>query len=181
MCYDGHMADNQVEIRRATIQDADAIAAIHVKSWQHAYKGILPQHFLDSISLAQRKERRAQLLSQNDPSQEHLVAILKGKVIGFCDLGPSFDRRLLETGEVYGLFIDPDNMGKSAGTTLLSMAERVLEQRGYKWATVWVLTLNQPGRVFYEKNGWQFDGNERTETSNNVSYQQVRYHKKFRV
>ena len=39
-------------IRQATLADADEIGAVHVRSWQSAYKGLLPQQYLDRLDPA---------------------------------------------------------------------------------------------------------------------------------
>jgi hypothetical protein len=46
------MAD--VIIRIATIDDAIDIAAVHVRSWQTAYRGMIPDDFLASQSVEKR-------------------------------------------------------------------------------------------------------------------------------
>jgi len=37
-----------VKIRKAVVTDASAITTIGVKTWQTAYKGIIPQAYLNS-------------------------------------------------------------------------------------------------------------------------------------
>lgn len=44
-----------VPVRDATLADATAIASIHVRCWQHAYVGIVPQALLDSLDVVQRR------------------------------------------------------------------------------------------------------------------------------
>jgi hypothetical protein len=44
-----------MEIRRAVADDARGIAQVHVKSWQAAYRGLLPQSYLDALSVEQRE------------------------------------------------------------------------------------------------------------------------------
>ena len=41
-------------VRVATIEDAEAIAAIHLRTWQVAYEGIVPAEFLASLSIRER-------------------------------------------------------------------------------------------------------------------------------
>ena len=36
-------------VRRATVDDADAIGWIHVESWQVAYRGLVPDWYLGSL------------------------------------------------------------------------------------------------------------------------------------
>ena len=38
-----------MEIRKATIDDVKAISRIHALSWKSAYKGIVPQAYLDEL------------------------------------------------------------------------------------------------------------------------------------
>ncbi len=48
-----------VRIRLATIDDAPGIAAVNVRAWQTAYRGILPDSFLDALDVTVREERVA--------------------------------------------------------------------------------------------------------------------------
>src|SRR5579884_753846 len=41
-----HVASSPFQVRRATFRDAGAIAALHVRSWQWAYRGLLPDAYL---------------------------------------------------------------------------------------------------------------------------------------
>jgi hypothetical protein len=43
-----------MDIRPARMQDAPEIAVVHVRSWQDAYRGLLPQAYLDGFDSAQR-------------------------------------------------------------------------------------------------------------------------------
>ena len=49
-------------IRRANIDDAEAIAAVHVKSWQGGYAGIMDKEFLASLSVEQRLKKWQEML-----------------------------------------------------------------------------------------------------------------------
>jgi hypothetical protein len=44
-----------VNIRRAIATDAATIAGIHVRAWQWAYRGLIPDAFLDSLSVEARE------------------------------------------------------------------------------------------------------------------------------
>ena len=41
-------------LRLATIEDAEAIATIHVRTWQTVYEGIIPAQHLASLSIQKR-------------------------------------------------------------------------------------------------------------------------------
>lgn len=39
-----------MHIRKAAVEDAAAIAKVHVDSWRTTYKGIMPSDYLNSLS-----------------------------------------------------------------------------------------------------------------------------------
>jgi GNAT superfamily N-acetyltransferase len=53
-------------IRSAHIDDAAQIAVVHVRSWQGAYRGLLPQAYLDGLDPAQRVGRWERSLAEVD-------------------------------------------------------------------------------------------------------------------
>ncbi|WP_157605345.1 hypothetical protein [Schlesneria paludicola] len=44
-----------MNVRRATAADAESIALVHVLSWQHAYRGIVPDSVLNHLSVEARR------------------------------------------------------------------------------------------------------------------------------
>ncbi len=38
-----------MRVRPATIDDARSIAELHIRSWQWAYKGLIPDSYLESL------------------------------------------------------------------------------------------------------------------------------------
>ncbi len=40
-----------IQIRPATLEDATAIAAIHVQSWRETYAGIMPEEVIGRLSV----------------------------------------------------------------------------------------------------------------------------------
>ncbi|MEJ6553652.1 hypothetical protein PQI51_01275 [Microbacterium esteraromaticum] len=49
-------------IRPASVDDAHDLAVVHVRSWQQAYRGLMPQAVLDGLSIAEREAGWARLL-----------------------------------------------------------------------------------------------------------------------
>jgi hypothetical protein len=60
-------------IRRATVDDAQAIATVHVQSWQTSYRDILPKPILDGLNVERRIERWRQTLA--DATRATFVAV----------------------------------------------------------------------------------------------------------
>lgn len=50
-------------IRNAIIEDAKDIATIHVKSWQVVYKGLIPQSYLNNLSISKREKSWQKILT----------------------------------------------------------------------------------------------------------------------
>lgn len=63
-----------MKVRGASGDDAAAIAEIHVRSWQAAYRGVLPDELLDSLSVSERETSWRALLSGSEDRQVTLVA-----------------------------------------------------------------------------------------------------------
>jgi len=120
-------------VRRAEPQDAPAVARVHVASWRQAYRGLLPQGYLDSLSVEARTMTWAKAFSQlPGQSSTTLVGELDGQIVGFACVGPSRDDDTdTATGELWGLYLDPAHWGVGHGHTLhLHAGLRVALDRG---------------------------------------------------
>ena len=65
-----------MEIRRATLEDAMAIASVHVRSWKSAYPGQIPQGYLDSLHPKDRVEGWEQVLAATDWPREGVFLLV---------------------------------------------------------------------------------------------------------
>ncbi|MEU6929538.1 hypothetical protein AB0A05_10295 [Streptomyces sp. NPDC046374] len=43
-------------IREAAPSDAAAVAAVHIRSWRAAYRGLVPDAYLDSLDVGERTD-----------------------------------------------------------------------------------------------------------------------------
>lgn len=76
-----------MKVRKAGGDDAAAIAEIHVRSWQAAYRGVLPDELLDDLSVSERETSWRALLSAGEDRQLTLVAEREGgDLLGFCSV-----------------------------------------------------------------------------------------------
>ncbi len=172
-------AAGPVTIRPATLDDAAAMAEIHVRSWQWAYRGQLPKDFLDRLSdtLERRIEARRTAFVNLPPEARWWVAEQDGRVVGFAITGPSRDADMSTlTGEVELIYLLPEAAGKGVGRALFAHAVADLRERGYQQAMLWVLESNARARRFYEAAGWRADGASKREEWPGVVLQEVRYH-----
>ena len=164
-------------IRRAEPQDAPGVARVHVASWRQAYRGLLPQEYLDSLSVETRTTTWAKAFSQSpDQLSTTLVGELDGQIIGFACVGPSRDDDTDPApAELWGLYLDPAHWGAGHGHTLHTEALEVARVSGAAAATLWVLTTNQRARHFYERHGWVADGTVKTVWRGSVQLDETRY------
>lgn len=163
-----------VSIRPATKDDAAAIASIHVRSWQHAYRGIVPDAVLDSFDIAHRTDVWHQRLHP-DIAMTAVVAELAGEVIGFASWGTADEADLpAGTAMLYTLYLNPQHIGTGVGSALLRHAEAAMAGT----ASLRVLVANINTRIFYEKHGWVPEPEtERHESAFGTELHTVRYRK----
>jgi dihydropteroate synthase len=117
----------QPRVRMAEPADAPAIARIHVESWRAAYRGILPEAVLRSLSVAE-KESMARELIQAPPDPAHRLLVLDrgGRLLGFAAVGRIPGEGL---GEVFAIYLHPAAWGKGLGRLLLARARTTLREQ----------------------------------------------------
>ncbi len=154
-----------MKIRPATRADAIDVATVHVRSWQAAYPGLVPQSYLDSLTPEGRRGRWEDILDTTSwPTQGTLLLVDEpdDTVIGFVSFGPSRDEDdktdPATVAEVGTLYLDPGYWSRGGGGLLLSAAVARLTEAGFREVTLWSLETNVRARRFYERRGWKLDG-----------------------
>lgn len=149
---------------------------MHMRTWQVAYRGIVPDGHLDTLDVAARA-RRYTFDHQGPGHPETWIAVDGEQVVGMVTLGPNRDEDLAALGEVVALYVAPERWGSGAGRALLGYAERRLSSAGFEAATLWVLRDNARARRFYEARGWAPDGGTKTVDIGGRPLVEVRYRK----
>ena len=162
-------------IRPVREADVAAVARLHVAVWQAAYRGLLPDVFLDAQSVERRERMWQGAVGRDDPPV--LVAEMAGRVAGFIWCGPSRDRDApaATTGEVYAIYVAPDLWGSGVSAALMAAGLAGLAALGYAEATLWVLRANARAIRFYTRQGFTADGAEKIEQHGAVTFDEVRY------
>jgi GNAT superfamily N-acetyltransferase len=161
-------------LRPADPQDAMAVAGVHVRSWQAAYRTLLPDDYLDQL----RPEDRAHSydFASLDPLKPRtIVAVEDGLIHGFATTAPSRDPDLGDYGELCALYVDPREWGRGMGAALVSAARAQLVELGFRKAFLWVLAGNVRADRFYQLDGWAPDGVKRTDSVWAVTVNEIRY------
>lgn len=152
-----------VEIRDAQPGDAYGIAAVHVETWQVAYQGLLPDSVLAGLSVPDRERTWSKILLDPPPRTAVLLAASEATVVGFVAVGPARDATAVPEGELYAIYLRPDQQGRGHGAQLHSAAVDRLSALGFTSATLWVLQGNERAIGFYHRQGWAADGARRVD------------------
>jgi GNAT superfamily N-acetyltransferase len=164
-------------IRRAGPADARAIAEVTVAGWQAAYRGILPDDFLDSLRVDARETAwRSMLESDVGGGTPAWVAERAGRIVGFVSSGPPRDEDVpLPAAEIFALYVRPESWRQGLGTALLEVARDHWRAGGAQAVVLWVFEPNLRARSFYEATGWQLDGSRQELQLSGTSAIEVRY------
>lgn len=149
----------RVNLRSAGLNDAAAIARVHVTTWRAAYAGVVPDGYLVNMTEVGQMRSWRRLLGRPQAEETILVAEAESavaaggpQVIGFGSCGPSRPYGLPYLGEVFTLYVAEDWQGRGIGRALIRALFADLVARGKRDAVIWVLSAN-PSRFFYEAVG----------------------------
>ncbi|MFA5831784.1 MAG: GNAT family N-acetyltransferase [Candidatus Paceibacterota bacterium] len=163
-------------VRTAEISDVSGIADIHVKTWQSHYRGHMPDTYLDNLSIKKRTARWKSSLSDPKPGILTFVAESKGNIIGFCSIGPSRDStESKNTGEMYAIYVSPDEQGHGVGTALMEKGLFSLKNEGYVAAMLWVLVTNKTTIDYYKSKGWKPSGQKKSDEMCGFTIEEEKY------
>jgi ribosomal protein S18 acetylase RimI-like enzyme len=150
-------------IRPASRTDLEAIASLHVSSWQSAYRGILPDPVLDRLNPADRVRDWSRWLAV--PESSTYAAIERLRLVGFARVLPGTEgvESPRGSGEISHLYVAPESQSMGVGQALLARSLEDILGRGLHRAVLWVLEKNYRARAFYERAGFRLDGARRTD------------------
>ena len=142
-----------IEIRRATADDADAVADVYLASFKQALPTVRLAHDDNDV----RRHARDHWVGRT----ECWVAVEGSRVVAMMSLTP---------GWVDQLYVVPEAQGQGIGRRLLDLAKRQSHGR----LELWTFRINDRARRFYERNGVvaaeQTDGSANEEGEPDVRY-----------
>lgn len=141
-------------VRQAQVDDAAAIAHVHVATWRSAYRDLLPADFLASLNEKHYEERWGRTLSE--PSARVFVAESAEGVVGFASGGRERAGEHSFSGELYAIYVLADAQGRGHGQRLVQAVVGGLRELGLTDMIVWVLRDNLHARKFYERLGGKY-------------------------
>ncbi|MPZ48437.1 MAG: GNAT family N-acetyltransferase [Dehalococcoidia bacterium] len=161
-------------IRAATIEDARAIAEVHMLARQAAYAHFFPGDYLRGLTLDYCEGLWRERLSPPDAWLIR-VALQDQRLLGIGGYGRNQQGLGDEVGELLALHVHPGAWGRGIGTALIAAVEGELGRLGFKDAVLWVYEENTRARRFYESRGWQPEGTRDLAERGGAEVVQVRY------
>ncbi|MGP8297759.1 GNAT family N-acetyltransferase [Streptomyces inhibens] len=169
-----------------TEADIEAVSAVRVHGWQRAYRGLMPQAYLDAMSVAADAERRRSWFGRRSPEVSDLVAERDGEVVGWACVGPARDPDIAPAagelpaprptaGELLALYVAPGLIGTGIGRALLSAGTTRARASGFHTLYLWVVRGNSRAQRFYERAGFVPDGAEEAYEVDGSSVPELRY------
>jgi len=162
-----------VRLRRAEPGDELAVAAVHVRSWQVAYRGLLPEDYLNDLRPEDRASRYT--FGERGRGVRTVLAVDGVRVVGFATTGSARDDDSPGWGELYALYVHPDAWGRGTGRALMLDAQERLAGEGFNAVLLWVLVGNRRAQGFYRIDGWSPDGFRRREAVHGAPIDEARY------
>lgn len=144
------MSTGTIDIRRADLRDAPAIAEVHHSAWIGAYAGIIPHKALTRMVGRRGAEWWSNAIRR---AANILVVEIGGRVVGYATIGRNRARQLTQQGEIYELYLTPEYQGIGLGSRLFAAARKLLDANGLKGLVVWALEDNTGALSFYEGLG----------------------------
>lgn len=165
---------SDVKIRIAQPGDEPSIAKVHIQAWQEAYKGLLPQDYLDQLSseLGERIDMWKRIMI--NPKRWAWVAEGSQGTVGFALFGPPRDQNREGYIELGAIYLLASEKGNGIGFALLSAGFNKMKDLGYKKAYCWVLE-NNPTIKFYERSGAQFSNQVKEDDIGGKNFKELAY------
>ena len=122
---------------------------VHWKSWQETYSGLMPEEYLQSITMD-----KCVKVAHNFPQNTMLLKV-EGKIVGF-----SCFKEGEAANEILALYLLKEYQGKKLGYKLLQTTFEQIQNN--QKTTLWVLKGNDRAINFYKRYGFVFTGKEKT-------------------
>ena len=167
--------------RKATISDAFRITKVQVDTWKSAYKGIVEENYLQSLSYEDKEKNWRQRLEKPTFGAKIFVSeTSQNKIVGFAlstlkKFNPIVALLQAERykGELCAIYVLEEFQHKKIGTELVHLVVKYFKVNNIDSMITWVLKKN-PSRRFYKKLGGKILGEQALEIGGK-KYTEVAY------
>ena len=159
-----------MDVRRARLEDARAIAQVHAETWREAYEHVFGAERLAGVSIDVRLAQWERILTTG---QSDVFVAADDGIVGFVSTGDSRDADAV--AELFAIYVLPRAWGTGAGSALMRAGVEAMRLRASGDAVLWVLDDNPRARRFYEREGWALDGERKEDEYLGLRVAEVRY------
>lgn len=143
-----------VEIRPAAAGDASAIAQLRIDAWRATYRGMMPDAYLDAMSLSDSAAFWDRILASGSPRASVYVATDDaGRIVGFAAANRRDPPKLGFDAELSAIYLATDRKRQGIGQRLVAAVAAAQRERGATRMLTWVIAQNHAARAFYESLG----------------------------
>ena len=149
----------EARIRRASMDDAEIIAQLHVDAWRESYASLMPPEALSLMSIEEQAERWRDIFRSCQGDDAGAVFLAYGEVgspCGFAACGRQCNPRLAEAGfpvDFSTLYLLRRSQRSGLGRAMMSAMAKHSIAKCFSSASVWVFRDYSPARLFYEALG----------------------------
>jgi ribosomal protein S18 acetylase RimI-like enzyme len=144
-------------IRRPTLDDLDEMGRVHVRVWQEAYAGLMPDDYLAALDPTAGPRHWRDRIADPSLGVDWWLARDEHGVVGMAASGPPRDEDAPVPLELYAI-----NVLRRAHAT--GLADELLAHAiGDRPAYLWVLEGNARAQAFYRRHGFTDQGDRKPE------------------
>lgn len=147
-----------ISIRKGTKKDSELISRIYAESWRSAYKGMVPDEYLNDLKDDFWVEKFQMWISEDIFKVKIIYA--DNKAAGAAAYGKSRDEKFADYAEICSFYLIPEYFRKGLGTALMKSVIDEIYNEGYKHCYLWVLDANSNARMFYENMGFRCNNDQ---------------------
>lgn len=149
--------------------DLLTISNIYEQSWKYAYRGIIPDAYLDSIPSGQWAN------GFNVSGRYSLLLFDNGKLLGTSSFCKARMEDMEGYEEIVSIYLLSEAMHQGCGKKLMQAVVNELKKIGCQKIYLWVLEENISARRFYERFGFTLSGRIHTDTFAGKELAEVQY------
>ena len=138
-----------MNIREANAEDIEPIASLYVMNWKKTYVGLLPDNFLNGLTVDYGIKKWQEYLTKE--KHRIFVAYENKKILGFSACKE--DEELKSCLYLDSLHVSESSRGKGIGTKLINRVGNYAYIKGYEHMSICIVKGNDNAKRIYEKMG----------------------------
>lgn len=148
---------NNIEhvIRKMKKSDCKDVTHVITIAWNETYRGIVPDDILDNM-YSNEEERTNNFINRFNKNDNHqFVLEVDNKIVGYMNVGKSYDKEYDNCGEIHAIYIINGYKGHGYGKEMIEAGINELKSMNYDKMLIGCLVGN-PTNEFYKHIGGKF-------------------------